>query len=148
MRKRILAIFLCLILTVSLAAAVAAEDFTVTLPPGSNYSSAESARAAVSRTHDGTRIHDDASDPDHQGRYSWAAIPRRSGRRLPSNATPSDPNVMAVSSRRHGLWEVQNCTVSVNGEGTFNCVMTIRIDKERFPSSNRQSRHLYCGNGR
>ena len=33
MKKRILAIFLCLILTVSLAAAVAAEDFTVTLPP-------------------------------------------------------------------------------------------------------------------
>ncbi len=30
MRKRILAIFLCLILTLSLAAAVAAEDFTGT----------------------------------------------------------------------------------------------------------------------
>ena len=37
MRKRILVIFLCLILTLSLAAAVAAEDFTVTLPPGSNF---------------------------------------------------------------------------------------------------------------
>ena len=37
MRKRILAIFLCLILTLSLAAAVAAEDFTGTLPPGSNF---------------------------------------------------------------------------------------------------------------
>ena len=37
MKKRILAIFLCLILTLSLAAAVAAEDFTVTLPPGSNF---------------------------------------------------------------------------------------------------------------
>ena len=35
MRKRILAIFLCLILTLSLAAAVAAEDFTVPLPPAS-----------------------------------------------------------------------------------------------------------------
>ena len=34
MRKRILAIFLCLILTLSLAAAVAAEDFTVPLPNG------------------------------------------------------------------------------------------------------------------
>ena len=33
MKKRILAIFLCLILTVSLATAAAAEDFTVTLPP-------------------------------------------------------------------------------------------------------------------
>ena len=33
MKKRILAIFLCLILTLSLAAAGAAEDFTVTLPP-------------------------------------------------------------------------------------------------------------------
>ena len=37
MRKRILAIFLCLILTVSLAAAAAAEEFTVTLPPESNF---------------------------------------------------------------------------------------------------------------
>ena len=37
MRKRILVIFLCLILTLSLAAAVAAEDFTGTLPPGSNF---------------------------------------------------------------------------------------------------------------
>lgn len=37
MKKRILAIFLCLILTLSLAAAVAAEDFTGTLPPGSNF---------------------------------------------------------------------------------------------------------------
>ena len=37
MRKRILAIFLCLILALSLAAAVAAEDFTVPLPPGSNF---------------------------------------------------------------------------------------------------------------
>ena len=36
MKKRILAIFLCLILTLSLAAAVAAEDFTVILPPGNN----------------------------------------------------------------------------------------------------------------
>ncbi len=41
MKKRILAIFLCLILTVSLAAAVAAEDFTVTLPGGTNILSAE-----------------------------------------------------------------------------------------------------------
>ena len=37
MRKRILVIFLCLILTLSLAATVAAEDFTGTLPPGSNF---------------------------------------------------------------------------------------------------------------
>ena len=37
MKKRILAIFLCLILTVSLATAVAAEEFTVTLPPESNF---------------------------------------------------------------------------------------------------------------
>ena len=37
MKKRILAIFLCLILTVSLATAAAAEEFTVTLPPESNF---------------------------------------------------------------------------------------------------------------
>ena len=55
MKKRILAIFLCLILTVSLAAAVAAEDFTVTLPP--KYPAAQYAQSARDRTgsHDGTR---------------------------------------------------------------------------------------------
>ena len=42
MKKRILAIFLCLILTVSLAAAVAAEDFTVIHRRGApHYLSAE-----------------------------------------------------------------------------------------------------------
>ncbi len=46
------------------------------------------------------------------------------------NATPSDERYGHSSDV--GLWEVQNCTVSVSGEGTFNCVMTIRIEKEDF----------------
>ena len=45
------------------------------------------------------------------------------------NARPSDLRY-GLGSSNTGLWEVRNCTVSVNGEGTFNCVMTIRIEKE------------------
>ena len=46
------------------------------------------------------------------------------------NATPSNPEYGRNSDT--GLWDVRNYTVSVNGEGTFNCVMTIRIEKEDF----------------
>ena len=46
------------------------------------------------------------------------------------NATPSNPEYGRNSDT--GLWDVRNCTVSANGEGTFNCVMTIRIEKEDF----------------
>ena len=44
------------------------------------------------------------------------------------NAIPSyGPNYGYNNST--GLWDVRNCTVSVTGEGAFNCVMTIRIEK-------------------
>ena len=126
MKKRILAIFLCLILTVSLAAAAAAEDFTVTLPPESNF-------LPPNRP--------EQSEPDDEDRIVTLQIPiikivELGGNSSPAQttftfyATPSDQRYGRSSET--GLWEVQNCTVSVNGEGTFNCVMTIRIDKRDF----------------
>ena len=126
MKKRILAIFLCLILTVSLAAAVAAEDFTVTLPPESNF-------LPLNRP--------EQPEPDDENWIVTLQIPiikivELGGNSSPAQttftfyATPSDQRYGRSSET--GLWEVQNCTVSVNGEGTFNCVMTIRIDKRDF----------------
>lgn len=126
MRKRILAIFLCLILTLSLAAAVAAEDFTVPLPPGSNF-------LPPNRP--------EQPEPDDENWIVTLQIPiikivELGGNSSPAQttftfyATPSDQRYGRSSET--GLWEVQNCTVSVNGEGTFNCVMTIRIDKRDF----------------
>ena len=126
MKKRILAIFLCLILTVSLAAAVAAEEFTVTLPPESNF-------LPLNRP--------EQPEPDDEDRIVTLQIPitkvvTLGGNTAPQrttftfNATPSDERYGRSSDA--GLWEVRNCTVSVSGEGTFNCVMTIRIEKEDF----------------
>ena len=126
MRKRILVIFLCLILTLSLAAAVAAEDFTGTLPPGSNF-------LPPNRP--------EQPEPDDEDRIVTLQIPiikivELGGNSSPAQttftfyATPSDQRYGRSSDT--GLWEVQNCTVTVNGEGTFNCVMTIRIDKRDF----------------
>ena len=126
MKKRILAIFLCLILAVSLATAVAAEEFTVTLPPESNF-------LPLNRP--------EQPEPDDEDRIVTLQIPiikivELGGNSSPAQttftfyATPSDQRYGRSSDT--GLWEVQNCTVSVNGEGTFNCVMTIRIDKRDF----------------
>ena len=126
MKKRILAIFLCLILTVSLATAVAAEEFTVTLPPESNF-------LPPNRP--------EQPEPDDEDRIVTLQIPiikivELGGNSSPAQttftfyATPSDQRYGRSSDT--GLWEVQNCTVTVNGEGTFNCVMTIRIDKRDF----------------
>ena len=126
MRKQILAIFLCLILTVSLATAVAAEEFTVTLPPESNF-------LPLNRP--------EQPEPDDENWIVTLQIPiikivELGGNSSPAQttftfyATPSDQRYGRSSET--GLWEVQNCTVSVNGEGTFNCVMTIRIDKRDF----------------
>ena len=126
MRKRILAIFLCLILAVSLATAAAAEDFTVTLPPEINF-------LPPNRP--------EQPEPDDEDRIVTLQIPiikivELGGNSSPAQttftfyATPSDQRYGRSSET--GLWEVQNCTVTVNGEGTFNCVMTIRIEKEDF----------------
>ena len=129
MKKRILAIFLCLILAVSLATAVAAKNDVIT--PGGTY----------------IIVPDNPSQPEPD----YTPVPNDTtmtlqipigkvvtlgGNTAPQrttftfNATPSNPEYGHSSNT--GLWDVRNCTVSVNGEGTFNCVMTIRIEKEDF----------------
>ena len=128
MRKRILAIFLCLILTLSLAAAVAAEDFTVPLPPGSNF-------LPPNRP--------EQPEPDDEDRIVTLQIPiikivELGGNTAPKQTTfsfyafPSDPSYGRYEAGGSGLWDVQNCTVTVNGAGTFGCVMTIQIDRSDF----------------
>ena len=128
MKKRILAIFLCLILTVSLAAAVAAEEFTVTLPPESNFLPSN---------------RPEQPEPDDEDRIVTLQIPITKVVELGGNTAPkqttfsfyafaSDPSYGRYESGGSGLWDVQNCTVTVNGAGTFSCVMTIRIEKEDF----------------
>ena len=128
MRKRILAIFLCLILTLSLAAAVAAEDFTVPLPPGSNF-------LPPNRP--------EQPEPDDEDRIVTLQIPiikivELGGNTAPKQTTfsfyafPSDPSYGRYEAGGSGLWDVQNCTVTVNGAGTFSCVMTIQIDRSDF----------------
>lgn len=47
-------------------------------------------------------------------------------------AFASDPSYGRYESGGSGLWDVQNCTVTVNGAGTFSCVMTIQIDRSDF----------------
>ena len=124
MKKRILAIFLCLILAVSLAAAVAAENNLI--PPGGIYI-----------------VPDNPSQPDYTPvpndttmtlQIPIGKVVTLGGNTAPQrttfsfNAIPSyGPNYGYNSST--GLWDVRNCTVSVTGEGAFNCVMTIRIEK-------------------
>ena len=128
MRKRILVIFLCLILTLSLAAAVAAEDFTGTLPPGSNF-------LPPNRP--------EQPEPDDEDRIVTLQIPiikivELGGNTAPKQtafsfyALPSDQAYGYHESGGSGLWDVQNCTVTVNGAGTFSCVMTIQIDMRDF----------------
>ncbi len=128
MRKRILAIFLCLILTLSLAAAVAAEDLIVTLPPGNNIF-----------------LPNLPGQPelDDEDRIVTLQIPiikivELGGNTAPKQTTfsfyaiPSDQAYGYHESGGSGLWDVQNCTVTVNGAGTFRCEMTIQIDMRNF----------------
>ena len=126
MKKRILAIFLCLILTVSLAAAVAAENDVIT--PGGTYTVTDNPSQPVP---------DDVPVPDDTTitlQIPITKVVTLGGNTAPQrttftfNATPSyGPNYGYNSN--NGLWDVRNCTVSVTGEGAFNCVMTIRIEK-------------------
>lgn len=131
MKKRILAIFLCLILTVSLAAAVAAEDFTVTLPPNILPPNMPN-QPEIEPDH--TTVPDDTTITLQ---IPITKVVTLGGNTAPQrttftfNARPSDLRY-GLGSSNTGLWEVRNCTVSVNGEGTFNCVMAIRIEKEDF----------------
>ena len=130
MRKRILAIFLCLILTVSLATAVAAENIVIPLPEGvlPNVPNVPSQPEP-----DYTPV---PNDTTMTLQIPITKVVTLGGNTAPKrttftfNATPSNPEYGRNSDT--GLWDVRNCTVSVNGEGTFNCVMTIRIEKEDF----------------
>ena len=132
MKKRILAIFLCLILTVSLATAVAAE-YTFVIPPGGINPMPNVPNNPGQPEPDDTLVPDDTTITLQ---IPITKVVTLGGNTAPQrttftfNATPSDERYGRSSDA--GLWEVRNCTVSVNGEGTFNCVMTIRIEKEDF----------------
>ena len=133
MKKRILAIFLCLILTVSLATAVAAEYYTFDIPPGVIIPQPNVPYNPGQPEPDDTPVPDDTTITLQ---IPITKVVTLGGNTAPQrttftfDATPSDERYGRSSDT--GLWEVQNCTVSVNGEGTFNCVMTIRIEKEDF----------------
>ena len=129
MKKRILAIFLCLILTVSLAAAVAAKNDV--FQPGGTY-----IIVPDNPSQPGPDYTPVPNDTTMTLQIPIGKVVTLGGNTAPQrttftfNATPSNPEYGHSSNT--GLWEVRNCTVSVNGEGTFNCVMTIRIEKEDF----------------
>ena len=129
MKKRILAIFLCLILTVSLAAAVAAENILIDL--GDVFLDPDVLNNPSQPDPDDTPVPDDTTITLQ---IPITKVVTLGGNTAPQrttftfNATPSNPEYGHSSNT--GLWDVRNCTVSVNGEGTFNCVMTIRIEQE------------------
>ena len=125
MKKRILAIFLCLILTVSLATAVAAKNDVIT--PGGTYTVTDNPSQPEP---DDTPV---PNDTTMTLEIPITKVVTLGGNTAPQrttftfNATPSNPEYGRNSDT--GLWDVRNCTVSVTGEGAFNCVMTIRIEK-------------------
>ena len=129
MKKRILAIFLCLILTLSLAAAVAAKNDV--FQPGGTY-----IIVPDNPSQPGPDYTPVPNDTTMTLQIPIGKVVTLGGNTAPQrttftfNATPSNPEYGRSSDT--GLWDVRNCTVSVNGEGTFNCVMTIRIEKEDF----------------
>ena len=131
MKKRILAIFLCLILTVSLATAAAAENILIS--PGDFFLDPDVLTTPSQLEPDDTPVPDDTT---MTLQIPIIKIVELGGNTAPQrttftfDATPSNPDYGHSSNT--GLWDVRNCTVSVNGEGTFNCVMTIRIDKRDF----------------
>ena len=135
MRKRILAIFLCLILTVSLATAVAAE-YTFEIQPGGI-----DPMPNVVPNNPGQPEPDDTPVPNDTTitlQIPITKVVALGGNTAPKQTTfsfyafPSDPSYGRYEAGGTGLWDVQNCTVSVNGAGTFGCVMTIQIDRSDF----------------
>lgn len=131
MRKRILAIFLCLILTVSLATAAAAENILIS--PGDFFLDPDVLNNPSQLDPDDTPV---PNDTTITLQIPIIKIVELGGNTAPQrttftfDATPSDQHYGRSSDT--GLWEVQNCTVTVSRGGTFNCVMTIRIDKRDF----------------
>ena len=129
MKKRIRAIFLCLILTVSLATAAAAENILIS--PGDFFLDPDVLNNPSQPEPDDTPVPDDTT---MTLQIPIIKIVELGGNTAPQrttftfDATTSDQRYGRSSDT--GLWEVQNCTVSVSGEGAFNCVMTIRIEQE------------------
>lgn len=130
MKKRILAIFLCLILTVSLATAVAAKNDVIT--PGGTYTVTDNPSQPEP---DDTPVPDDTTITLQ---IPITKVVELGGNTAPKQTTfsfyafASDPSYGRYESGGSGLWDVQNCTVTVNGAGTFSCVMTIQIDRSDF----------------
>ena len=130
MRKRILAIFLCLILTVSLATAVAAKNDVIT--PGGTYTVTDNPSQPEP---DDTPV---PNDTTMTLQIPITKVVELGGNTAPKQTTfsfyafPSDPSYGRYEAGGSGLWDVQNCTVTVNGAGTFSCVMTIQIDRRDF----------------
>ena len=130
MKKRILAIFLCLILTVSLATAVAAKNDVIT--PGGTYTVTDNPSQPEP---DDTPVPDDTTITLQ---IPITKVVELGGNTAPKQTTfsfyafPSDPSYGRYEAGGSGLWDVQNCTVTVNGAGTFSCVMTIQIDRSDF----------------
>ena len=135
MKKRILAIFLCLILTVSLATAVAAEYYTFDIPPGVIIPQPNVPYNPGQPEPDDTPVPDDTTITLQ---IPITKVVELGGNTAPKQTTfsfyaiPSDPSYGRYESGGSGLWDVQNCTVTVNGAGTFSCVMTIQIDRRDF----------------
>ena len=130
MKKRILAIFLCLILTVSLATAVAAVNDVIT--SGGTYTVTDNPSQPEP---DDTPV---PNDTTMTLQIPITKVVELGGNTAPKQTTfsfyafASDPSYGRYESGGSGLWDVQNCTVTVNGAGTFSCVMTIQIDRRDF----------------
>ena len=85
----------------------------------------------------------DRPEPSDDDRTVTLQIPIIKVVELGGNTAPKEttfsfyafPSDSAYGYHEHGgtgLWDVQDCTVTVNGAGTFNCVMTIQIDMWDF----------------
>ena len=135
MKKRVLAILLSLILAVSFTTIAAAEDYIIVNPPsGNNY-------LPLNQPNQPETEPDYTPEPDNTMltlQIPIGKIVELGGNTAPKRTTfsfyafPSDPSYGRYESGGTGLWDVQNCTVSVNGAGTFGCVMTIQIDRRDF----------------
>ena len=125
MRKRILAIFLCLILAVSLAAAVAAKNDVI--QPGGTY-----IIVPENPSQPGPDYTPVPNDTTMTLQIPIGKVVTLGGNTAPQrttftfNATPSDPRY-GLGSSDTGLWEVRNCTVSVAfGLNSFAVTPSIR----------------------
>ena len=121
------------------------RDFTVTLPPGSNF-------LPPNRP--------EQPEPDDEDRIVTLQIPitkvvELGGNTAPKQTTfsfyafPSDPSYGRYEAGGSGLWDVQNCTVTVNGAGTFSLslihICSAKSWKSRSSSPKIRTRFPNCG---